>query len=146
MTDDAPIDPRDADDLLAAEYVLGTLDRSERLAAEARIKADPGFARAVEDWENRLSGLNDGYAPVPAPDLLPQIEARLFPAPPKRRFGRLAGWLAGALTAGALAVLRDDAGEGGRQTQQSGAVFHADLLVTVVIKVFRQPGRQGVKP
>lgn len=102
---DLPLSPREMDDALAAEYVLGTLDLSERLAAEARIKADPVFARAVQDWENRLSDLNEDYAPVPVPNLLPKIEARLFPAPPKRRFGRLAGWLAGALTAGALAVL-----------------------------------------
>ena len=102
---DLPLSPREMDDALAAEYVLGTLDLSERLAAEARIKADPVFARAVQDWENRLSDLNEDYAPVPVPNLLPKIEARLFPAPPKRRFGRLAGWLAGALTASALAVL-----------------------------------------
>lgn len=102
---DTPLTPREMDEALAAEYVLGTLDLSERMAAEARIKADPGFARAVEDWENRLSGLNDGYAPVPAPDLLPQIEARLFPTAPRRRMGWLSGWLAGAMAAGALAVV-----------------------------------------
>lgn len=102
---DHPLSPRDMDDVLAAEYVLGTLDLSERLSAEARIKADPGFARAVQDWENRLSDLNDGFAPVPVANLLPKIEARLFPAPPRRRLGVLAGWLTGALAAGALTVL-----------------------------------------
>lgn len=99
---DQPLSPRDDDEALAAEYVLGTLDFAERLSVEARIKADPGFARLVQAWENRLSGLNDAYAPVEVRNLLPQIEARLFPAPPKRRFGV---WLAGALAAGALAVL-----------------------------------------
>lgn len=67
------------DDFLAAEYVLGALDLSERSAAEARLRLDQGFAARVNDWQNRLSGLNDDYAEVPAPSLLPKIEARLFP-------------------------------------------------------------------
>lgn len=99
---DQPLSPRDDDEALAGDYVLGTLDFAERLSVEARIKTDPGFARMVQAWENRLSGLNDAYAPVEVRNLLPGIEARLFPAPPKRRFG---AWLAGALAAGALAVL-----------------------------------------
>lgn len=101
---DLPLSPSEMDDALAAEYVLGTLDHAERLAAEARIARDPAFAAAVQAWENRLSGLNDGYAPVPVRDLLPGIEARLFPRAPSRGFRWLSGWLAGALAAGAVAV------------------------------------------
>lgn len=90
------------DEALAAEYVLGALDLAERTAVEARLKRDPGFAALVNDWLNRLSDLNDDYAEAPVPNLLPQIEARLFPqaAKPRRWFG----WAAGALTAGAIAV------------------------------------------
>lgn len=86
------------DDDFAAEYVLGVLDLSERAQAEARLKTDAGFAARVNDWQNRLSGLNDDYAEVPAPNLLPQIEARLFPVaqkPARNWFG----WLAGAVAA-----------------------------------------------
>jgi len=99
MTDTLP----DDDDLLAAEYVLGLADAPARATAEARVKRDPQFAAAVAAWENRLGGLNDGYDDAPAPNLLPQIEARLFPVArlPKRGWFRLA---AGAAVAAALAV------------------------------------------
>ncbi len=69
------------DDLLAAEYVLGGVDLPTRLALQARIKTDAAFADLVQAWENRLSGLNDDFAEAPAPNLLPLIEARLFPRP-----------------------------------------------------------------
>ncbi|OYX41768.1 MAG: hypothetical protein B7Z02_14250 [Rhodobacterales bacterium 32-67-9] len=88
---------------LAAEYVLGTLPLEERLTAEALIEGDPGFAAMVADWQNRLAPLNDAYAEVPPPaDMLDRIEARLFPAPERLR---RTGWIWGALTGAALAVL-----------------------------------------
>lgn len=90
------------DDALAAEYVLGALDLAERTAAEARIRIDSHFAALVNDWQNRLSDLNDDYAEVEAPNLLPQIEARLFPQAPKPR--RWFAWIGGAVAAGAIAV------------------------------------------
>lgn len=105
---DAPLTPREADDALAAEYVLGVLDLAERAAAEARLKQDAGFAALVSDWEMKLGGLNDGFDEAPAPNLLPQIEARLFPtapAPKARRFGLNLGWLSGALVAAVLALV-----------------------------------------
>jgi anti-sigma-K factor RskA len=102
---DAPLSAREEDDALAAEYVLGVLDLSERLAAEARIKADPDFGRLVASWEERLSPLNDDYAEVPAPNLLPRIESRLFPAPaPPARSG-LWRWLAGMAVAASLVIV-----------------------------------------
>ena len=102
--DDLPLSPMEQDDALAAEYVLGVLALPERLAAEARIKNDSAFAARVVAWEARLAPMNDDFADLPAPDLLPQIEARLFPQPvaaPRRNW---LGWLAGALTAAAVAV------------------------------------------
>ena len=104
---DAPLTPREADDALAAEYVLGVLDLAERAEAEARLKRDAAFAAMVADWEVKLAGLNDGFAEAPAPNLLPQIEARLFPkavAPKKAGFGLSFSWLSGALVAAVLAL------------------------------------------
>lgn len=103
---DAPLHPHEAEDALAAEFVLGVLDLTERAEAEARIRRDPGFAARVVEWEARLADLNDGFDPVPAPDLLPKIEARLFPKAPgrTRRFGLNFGWLSGALVAAVLAL------------------------------------------
>ncbi len=93
----------DDDDALAAEYVLGVQDLALRARAEARMKYDAGFAALIDAWQNRLSGLNDFYAEVPAPNLMPQIEARLFPtaAKPKRSWF---GWLAGAAALAAVLV------------------------------------------
>jgi anti-sigma-K factor RskA len=104
---DAPLTPREADDALAAEYVLGVLGLTDRAEAEARIKRDPAFAALVAAWETRLEGMNDDFAETPPPNLLPKIEARLFPtappAPARRRFLNF-GWLSGAAVAAALAL------------------------------------------
>lgn len=83
MTPQSPL-PEDDDDLLAGEYVLGTLDLPARTAFEARLKTEPALHDCVAAWEERLSGLNDDFAPAPPPDLLPKIEARLFPVAPRR--------------------------------------------------------------
>jgi anti-sigma-K factor RskA len=56
---------RDDLDALAGEYVLGTLPADERRAAEARYAADPGFRRAVSDWEIRLQPLADAAGEIP---------------------------------------------------------------------------------
>lgn len=102
---DTPLTPQEAEDALAAEYVLGVLDLAERSEVEARLKRDTGFAARVTAWENRLAGLNDGFDEVPAPRLLPQIEARLFPKATPRRKSGLFGWLAGGLIAASLALV-----------------------------------------
>ncbi len=109
MTDfDRPdMPPEDHDDLLAAEYVLGVLTGDAWRDAQHRALVDGGFAARVAAWEGRLSGLDDAFPEMPAPDLMPQIEARLFPARPvaRRRFAW--SWLAGAAVAASvtLAVL-----------------------------------------
>ncbi|MBI1171402.1 anti-sigma factor [bacterium] len=84
--------PEDEDDLLAAEYVLGVLDLPERTAVEARLKADTAFADRVAGWEDRLSDLNGAFAPEPAPDLMPRIEARLFPQAARPANGLRSWW------------------------------------------------------
>jgi anti-sigma-K factor RskA len=56
-------------DMLAAEFVLGSLDASERAAVEARRMRESDLDAAISDWERRLSPLNervDSAAPNPA--------------------------------------------------------------------------------
>jgi anti-sigma-K factor RskA len=47
-----------SEDMLAAEYVLGTLDRAERDDAKSRIASDFSFAGLVKTWERRLGELH----------------------------------------------------------------------------------------
>lgn len=92
---------------LAAEYVLGTLPLAERLQAERLIASDTAFAALVADWQTRLAPLNDAFGDVPpSPDLLPRIEARLFPSPPAAARWRMPffGALAAAVAAFVLVV------------------------------------------
>ncbi len=77
----SPPEYRD-DDALAAEYVLGVLDSTERDAVKARLDREPAFARVVADWEIRLSGLNREYAPIKPPASVKlQLDRRLFDEP-----------------------------------------------------------------
>ena len=78
MTSQHDFSPDDGDTALAAEYVLGVLALDERLAVEARLKTDAAFAGLVTAWETHFSALNDDFASVQAPDLMPLIEARIF--------------------------------------------------------------------
>ena len=103
-SDDRVMTPREEEDALAAEYVLGVLDLPERLAVEKRLRTDDDFAGLVLAWESRLAGLNDEFAETAAPmNLLTEIEARLFPveAKPKRSW---LSWLPAAAAATVLAV------------------------------------------
>ncbi len=47
-----------SEDMLAAEYVLGTLDAEERKSAKDRIASDPAFAAIIGRWERRLGELH----------------------------------------------------------------------------------------
>jgi anti-sigma-K factor RskA len=99
--------PREEDIALAGEYVLGVLDLSARAAVEQRLRSDAAFAALVAEWERDFSAMNESFAAHPVPDLMPQIEARLFgkAAPPARRgLGSLWRFLAGVVAAGAVAV------------------------------------------
>ncbi|MEC9435095.1 MAG: anti-sigma factor [Pseudomonadota bacterium] len=69
------------DDGDAAEYVLGTLDATERRAAARLAATDARFAEAVRAWEARLDALTEGLTetePVAPPSVVwPAIAARL---------------------------------------------------------------------
>src|SRR5262244_1004708 len=54
----------DYTDVLAAEYVLGTLDFEERMQARTLLDADEAFAAKVELWEHRFGELHLMVEPV----------------------------------------------------------------------------------
>ena len=67
-------------DLLAAEFVLGSLEGAERGEAERLLAADPAFARSVAAWQQRLTPLAAHIAPVAPPaGLWRSIEASIDP-------------------------------------------------------------------
>ena len=73
-------DPDDRD-MLAAEYVLGTLEAAERAGVAARLGADAELSRAVRAWEDRLSPLVERVPEVAPPvDAYDGIAVRLFGA------------------------------------------------------------------
>jgi anti-sigma-K factor RskA len=73
----------DAQDALAAEYVLGTLSADEREHAEALLTLDPGFAASVRQWERRLGELNVMVEAVePPPEVWDKIKAEIGMASP----------------------------------------------------------------
>ncbi len=75
MTD---TDDTDTPDMLAAEYVLGTLASNEREQAQSLIANDPAFAQLVHGWEQRLGQLHAMVAPVePPPETWSRIQARI---------------------------------------------------------------------
>ena len=68
-------------DGLAAEYVLGTLDASERTAVAARRQREDDLDAAIAAWERRLSPLAEAVPPLEPPaGLFTSIEARLADA------------------------------------------------------------------
>jgi anti-sigma-K factor RskA len=100
-------------DLLAAEYVLGTLRGAARARFERELRADPALRRAVVAWESRLEGFDEATAPVapPAPvwDRVAAVIAPVAaPAAPSRAglwqsavFWR---WVSAGLAAAALVL------------------------------------------
>ncbi len=73
---DQPMEPEEQTrDLLAGEYVLGTLTADERADVERRLQVDSSLRAAVQAWEKRLGPLVALAPPVePSPDLWLRIE------------------------------------------------------------------------
>jgi len=71
-------------EILAAEYVLGTLDADERVQAQALVESDAAFAALVRGWERRLGELQAMVEPVePSPDVWERIKAAAIGMPPE---------------------------------------------------------------
>lgn len=69
---------RDEIDILAAEFVLGTLDAEARGRVTRQLSRDPALQEAVEAWRARLGDLEGEPAPVEPPaGLWDGIEAAL---------------------------------------------------------------------
>lgn len=63
---------------VAAEYVLGTLEKDERDAVEAKRATDPMLEQAILSWQAHLAGLNDYVKEAePRGDLFDDILAKL---------------------------------------------------------------------
>lgn len=99
-------------ELLAAEYVLGTLKGQARQRFERLLHAHPDLRRRVGEWEARFSQVMGPAPSVPPPSQVwDTLQRRLFtaPTPPQRWYERLAFWrtltLGSSLLAAALAVL-----------------------------------------
>ena len=74
-------DPDPDRDLLAGEYVLGTLDQDQSDAVESAMATDPALRSAVDAWERRLAPLGVYMTPeAPPAGLWTTIEARLWPS------------------------------------------------------------------
>jgi anti-sigma-K factor RskA len=105
-------------DMLAAEYVLGTLDAAERTAVAARREREPELDAAIEAWQRRMAPLDGEVAPVlPPSEMQAWIEARLDGAGSIARAGgpasiarigalerRVAFWRRATAMAGAVAA------------------------------------------
>ncbi len=71
-------DPDDTD-LLAAEYVLGTLDAAEREAVVSRLAADGELAAGVLAWQELLAPLSEATREVvPPAAVFESLVVRLF--------------------------------------------------------------------
>lgn len=95
------------DELIAAEYALGVLAGAERTDAERRIARDPGFARLVVAWEERLTPWAAEIAEAAPPPALWDRIADALPAAPVAKPGiwqSVKLWRALTFTTGAVAA------------------------------------------
>ncbi len=97
----------------AGEYVLGTLDMSERAAFAARIASERASAEAVRWWERALATLADGASEaLPPPRVWEAVRGRIAsaaaandPGSPVDGGGGIGpGWRVAAVALGALAA------------------------------------------
>jgi anti-sigma-K factor RskA len=103
MSERADISGGDEDwDLLAAEYVLGTLDGLERDYIARQAAGNATLALMIADWQTRLEPLIRLTPPVPPPaDLWRRIDRATRAAPKSRnRFWQRLGFWRGATVGG----------------------------------------------
>ncbi|GIX28354.1 MAG: hypothetical protein KatS3mg123_2235 [Burkholderiales bacterium] len=122
--------------LLAGEYVLGTLRGRARRRFEHLLLDDPALRRLVEDWEMKLNTLAESVPPVKPPERVWRaIRARIAPArpAPEAWWNRLVLWRAFAAAAALVAVML------GIQLGREPAVEPARPAVAVLTGAQNQP-------
>lgn len=93
------------DDMLAAEYALGTLRGGARLQFQKRVAAEPGLAARVAYWQETFSTLDSHLAPVNPPETVwKRIAIDLPPKKPSRQSRPYLGWMVAAGIAAVSAV------------------------------------------
>jgi anti-sigma-K factor RskA len=94
-------------DVLAAEYVLGTLHGRARQRFERQMAEHAALRTAVSDWERRLGKLTLLASPETPPEATwRSIEQRLFnPEPPMPWYRQLGLWRGLALASSLCAVV-----------------------------------------
>lgn len=99
-------------EVLAAEYVIGTLDAAERASVAARRQRERDLDAAITAWERRLAPLNERVPEVlPPKTLQSRIETRIASISATQVGGdvaelrrRISFWRRSALAATALAA------------------------------------------
>ncbi|HDC1802004.1 TPA: hypothetical protein O7W19_004819, partial [Salmonella enterica] len=90
-------DSEKRDDMLAAEYALGTLRGGARLQFQKRLAAEPGLAARVAYWQEMFSTLDSHLAPVHPPETVwKRIALDLPPKKPLRQSRPYLGWVVAA--------------------------------------------------
>jgi anti-sigma-K factor RskA len=117
---------RDEIDVLAGEYVLGTLDAEERAAANARRRRDPALNAAIEAWEHRLAPLAETVPSVTPPE---KVRVRVEEA--------LAKIPAAQASASVVALKRQ--AQGWRRVALAASALAACLLVAIVVRERSRP-------
>lgn len=98
-------DSEKRDDMLAAEYALGTLRGGARLQFQKRLADEPTLAARAAYWQNMFSTLDSHLAPVPPPETVwKRIVLDLPPKKPLRKSRLYLGWLAAASLAAVTVV------------------------------------------
>ncbi|WP_162818048.1 anti-sigma factor [Aquirhabdus parva] len=78
LHDDVPNGEESPLNLIAAQYVLGTLSASARLRFQARLQQEPELRALTHAWERRLNPLTDLLLPQEvSPEVWKKIESRL---------------------------------------------------------------------
>jgi anti-sigma-K factor RskA len=118
---------RDDIDVLAGEYVLGTLDAAERIAVAARRWREEPLDAAIVAWERRLAPLMETVAPIEPPvGLLARIDARLDAGP-------------SASDGPQLLVVLERSAQRWRRVAIAASVFAACLLVAIGVREVMRP-------
>jgi anti-sigma-K factor RskA len=94
------------DSIAAAEYALGVLQGSARVAFATRIENEPSLAALVRKWDEHFTEFASDIAPeIPPQHIEKALEKRLFPDAQKASFWNSLGLWRGLTVASLAAVV-----------------------------------------